>query len=135
MMDGVDHLLSLPQGASMRNAIAGANVVGSAKFESGWMGVNGYRGNADLALGIGSFSANVVANRSPSGKWCKLLYIADRYNFTPGTLADSDAPSNADGSPGNGIMFDPSGKDSVMNHLFRVGLAKPFNLQIQIDLP
>lgn len=95
------------------NVILDSAAAGSGKWESSWVSAKASKtAQMNVYYGMNKFQARVVANRSPSGKWCRKLYVADRYNFDPKN----------------------SSWDSDMFQLFEAGLAKPFNFYAGIPL-
>jgi hypothetical protein len=97
----------------LANIILESESAGSSKFESGWESVRADKvQQPDVFYGMASFYIKTVANRSPSGKWCRRLYVADRFNFDPKH------------SPWDREAFE----------LFEAGLAKPFNFYAGIDI-
>jgi hypothetical protein len=89
-------------------------------WESPWELISGYGDNSpsNLNYGLGHFYSKVTANRSPSGKWCRMLWVADRYQFESG-------------NPPNSFPFpdDESGYE-----IQKAGLARGFDFLLQVNL-
>jgi hypothetical protein len=50
-------------------------------YEGIWGDINFPPGNHDLQYSLNEVNYKVITRRSPSGKWCRALWLADRYNF------------------------------------------------------
>jgi RHS repeat-associated protein len=101
-----------------RSTVNNAIKEGGGKVESDWEQFDFYGLGSmnDSRNALGSFFLKTVSNRSPSGKWCTMFYVADRYQFDPRI--------------NNGGMF----TDQELATLHRTGLAQNFDFLARIDV-